>query len=97
MELMQAQLKLNPKYPYQSTKKMVDSTQLSAPLDGRESGLLFKSFGAEGFGTKFALWGETGGHKNYLAVTFRDEATHVPAVAHFISRIIPLYAGITES
>jgi serine/threonine protein kinase len=97
MELSQAQLKLNPKLPNQSAKKMVNSTQLSAPLQGQDAGLLLKSFGAEGFGTKAALWNETGGHKNYLAVTFRDEATHVPAIAHFISRIIPLYAGITES
>lgn len=96
MELMQAQLKLDPKYPNQSTKKMVNSDQLSAPLHGHEAGLLLKSFGADGFGTKAALWAETGGRRNYLAVTFGDEATHVPAVAHFISRIIPLYAGITE-
>ncbi len=97
MELTQAQLKLNPKHPNQSARKMVNSDQLSSPLHGYEAGLLLKSFGAEGFGTKAALWGETGGHRNYLAVTFRKEKTHVPAVAHFISRIIPLYAGITES
>ena len=97
MELMQAQLKLEPKHPNQSTKKMVNSAQLSAPLRGQDAGTLFQSFGAEGFGTKAALWSETGGHRNYLAVTFRKDATHVPAVAHFISRIIPLYAGVMES
>jgi serine/threonine protein kinase len=97
MELMQAQLKQEPKHPNQSTKKMVNSAQLSAPLRGQDAGALFTSFGAEGFGTKAELWAETGGHKNYLAVTFRDDATHVPAVAHFISRIIPLYAGVIES
>lgn len=97
MELSQAQLKLNPRHPNQSMRKMVDSAQLSAPLHGRDAEKLFKSFSAEGFGTKGELWDETGRHKNYLAVTFGDEATHVPAVAHFISRIIPLYAGITEN
>mgnify|MGYP000206038172 FL=1 len=97
MELMQAQLKKDPKHPNQATKKMVNKVQLSAPIDDGDADEVFRSFGASGFASKSELWGETGGHKNYLAVTFSDSATHIPAVAHFISRILPLYAGISES
>ena len=49
------------------------------------------------FGTKQELWGETSKRKNFLAITFPDSSTHLPAIAHFVSRILPLYAGITES
>jgi serine/threonine protein kinase len=97
MELMQAQLKREPKYPNQCTKKMVNKEQLSRPVVGNNAEQVFRQFGAKGFATKSELWGETGGHKNYLAVTFADSATHLPALAHFVSRILPLYAGITEA
>ena len=97
MELMQAQLKKDPKHPNQATKKMVDKAQLSKPIATGDADQVLRSFGASGFATKSELWDETGGHKNYLAVTFPDSATHIPAVAHFISRILPLYAGISES
>ena len=97
MELMQAQLKKEPKHLNQATKKMVDKAQLSKPIANGDADQVLRSFGASGFASKSELWGETGGRKNYLAVTFPDSATHIPAVAHFISRILPLYAGITES
>ena len=96
MELMQAQLKREPKYPNQSTKKMVTKEQLSLPIKNGNADQVLQSFGASGFGTKYELWGDTGRHKNYLAVTFPNSAAHVPALAHFVSRILPLYAGITE-
>ena len=94
---MQAQLKREPKYPNQSTKKLVDKEQLSLPIKNGDANQVLRSFGASGFGTKNELWGDIGRHKNYLAVTFPDSATHVPAIAHFVSRILPLYAGITEA
>ena len=97
MELMQAQLKKDPKHLNQATKKMVDKAQLSKPIANGDADQVLRSFGASGFASKSELWGETGGRKNYLAVTFPDSATHIPAIAHFISRILPLYAGITES
>ena len=97
MELMQAQLKKDPKYPNQATKKMVNKAQLSKPIVSGNADQVLRSFGASGFASKSELWGETGGHKNYLAVTFPDSANHIPAVAHFISRILSLYAGFTES
>ena len=97
MELMQAQLKASPKYPNQSTKKMVNKEQLSKPIVGATAEQVFQQFGVIGFGTKHELWAETGGRRNFLAVTFPNSATHLPAIAHFVSRIIPLYAGITES
>jgi hypothetical protein len=76
---------------------MVNKAQLSAPIGNADAEQVLRSFGASGYATKSELWGETGGHKNYLAVTFPDSATHIPAVAHFISRILPLYANIKES
>jgi hypothetical protein len=96
MELVQAQLKKEPKYPNQSMRKMVNKDQLSSPIVGADADQVFKLFGAKGFATKGELWGETGKHKNYLAITFPNSATHLPALAHFVSRILPLYAGITE-
>jgi hypothetical protein len=97
MELAQAQLKKQPEHPNQSMKKMVDKVQFSKPIVNGDAGTVFTSFGASGFDTKSKLWGETGNRRNYLAVTFPTTATHVPALAHFISRIIPLYAGVTEA
>jgi serine/threonine protein kinase len=97
MELVQAQLKKNPDYPNQSTKKMVDKIQFSKPIVNGDAEKVFASFGSIGFDTKARLWGETNNRRNYLAVTFPTTATHIPALAHFISRIIPLYAGVTES
>jgi serine/threonine protein kinase len=97
MELMQAQLKRDPKYPNQSTKKLVNKEQLSLPIKNGSIDQVFQSFGATGLGTKSELWNDVGRHKNYLAVTFPSSATHVPAIAHFVSRILPLYAEITEA
>lgn len=97
MEMMQAQLKTSPKHPHQSTKKMVNKDQLSKPITGATADQVFQQFGVSGFGTKQELWGEAGRRKNFLAITFPDSSTHLPAVAHFVSRILPLYAGITES
>ena len=97
MELTQAQLKASPKHPNQSTKKMVTKEQLSKPIVGSTADQVFQQFGVIGFGTKQELWGETSKRKNYLAITFPDSSTHLPAIAHFVSRILPLYAGITES
>ena len=97
MELVQAQLKKQPDYPNQSTKKMVDKIQFSKPIVNGDAEKVFMSFGASEFDTKKNLWGETGNRRNYLAVTFPSTATHIPALAHFISRIIPLYAGVTEA
>lgn len=96
MELMQAQLKKSPKYVNQATKKMVNKVQLEAPLNGQDINQIFKAFGASNFGTKQSLWGESNNKRNFLAVTFPESATHVPAIAHFISRILPLYANIKE-
>ena len=94
---MQAQLKRDPKYPNQSTKKLVNKEQLSLPIKKGSIDQVFQSFGATGLGTKSELWNDVGRHKNYLAVTFPSSATHVPAIAHFVSRILPLYAEITEA
>ena len=65
MELVQAQLKKNPDYPNQSTKKMVDKIQFSKPIVNGDAEKVFASFGATGFDTKARLWGETNNRRNY--------------------------------
>lgn len=96
MEITQAQLKVDPAHQGQAARKKVSKEQLSIPLAGQSADEIFQKFGAIGLGTKEELWGETNRHKSYLAVMFNDTSRHIPAVTHFVSRFIPLYAGITE-
>lgn len=97
MEITQAQLKVDPRHQGQAAKKKVSKEQLSIPLAGQSADEIFRKFGAIGLGTKEELWGETNRHKAYLAVMFDDNSRHIPAVTHFVSRFIPLYAGITAT
>ena len=58
---------------------------------------LLHQFGASNFGTRAELFGETNNRRNYLAITFSPESTHLAAVAHFVCRIMPLYKGLVET
>jgi hypothetical protein len=53
-------------------------------------------FGASGFGTREELFRETNNRRGRLAVAFGQNSEHLAAVGHFVSRIMPLYKGITQ-
>jgi hypothetical protein len=96
MELSQAQLKLTGNILGQATKKLVNESKLSAPLMPIEARELFNRFGASDFGTRAEIMGDTSNRRNYLAVKFGSDSKHLAAIAHFVSRIMPLYKGITD-
>jgi serine/threonine protein kinase len=97
MELSQAQLKLTGTILGQATKKLVNEEKLSSPLSPIKARDLLQQFGASNFGTRAELFGETNNRRNYLAVTFGPDSGHLAAVAHFVSRIMPLYKGLVET
>ena len=97
MELSQAQLKLTGTILGQATKKLVNEEKLSSPLSPIKARDLLHQFGASNFGTRAELFGETNNRRNYLAITFGPESTHLAAVAHFVCRIMPLYKGLVET
>ena len=94
IELTQVRLKLDGEYDNQATAIKVDETGFALPLGGQDPHEIFKRFGATGFGTRESVTNETNKRKLYLCVKFADDAQHVPAVAHFLSRIMPLHAGL---
>ena len=96
MELSQAQLKLTGNILGQATKRLVNESKLSAPIMPIEARELFNRFGAIDFGTRAEIMGDTSNRRNYLAVKFGSDSKHLAAIAHFVSRIMPLYKGITD-
>ena len=94
IELSQARLKLDGKYDNQATAIKVDEKEFALPLDGQDPHEIFRRFGALGFGTREAVMKETNSRKGYLCVKYSDDAKHVAAVAHFLSRIMPIHAGL---
>ena len=78
----------------QATAIKVDEAGFASALGGQDPHEIFKRFGAVGFGTRESVTNETNKRKLYLCVKFADDAQHVPAVAHFLSRIMPLHAGL---
>jgi len=94
IELTQVRLKLDGEYDNQATAIKVDEAGFASALGGQDPHEIFKRFGAVGFGTRESVTNETNKRKLYLCVKFADDAQHVPAVAHFLSRIMPLHAGL---
>jgi hypothetical protein len=92
IELSQALLRKNPEYPFQASGKMATEAMLQAALSSEPVERIFYRFGAEDFGKKENVLSDTSKRRNYLAVVYRD-ASHMPAVAHFVCRIMPLYRG----
>jgi hypothetical protein len=53
-----------------------------------------RAFGATGFGTRFDVLGEAGVRRNYLCMTMPEENEDAPAVAHFLTKVLPLSRGV---
>ena len=53
-----------------------------------------RAFGATGFGTRFDVVGEAGVRRNYLCMTMPEENEDAPAVAHFLTKVLPLTKGV---
>jgi serine/threonine protein kinase len=94
MELSQVRMKPGGKFDNSATAIKVDEAGFALPLGGQDPHEIFNRFGALGFGTRELILNETNKRKLYLCVKFADDAQHVPAVAHFLSRIMPLHAGL---
>ena len=96
MELSQARLSRDPEFPNQAKKLKASVDELSLPLGGANAVEIMRQFGATAIGTKQSLWGDKGKRKLFAAVQFYPDSIHLPAVAHFLTRIIPLYANFEE-
>jgi serine/threonine protein kinase len=97
MEINQAQLKSAGNIVGQAASKLVDEEKLSHPLSPFTARELFSKFGASGFGTREELFEETNNRRRRLAISFGQNSEHLAAVGHFVTRIMPLYKGITET
>ena len=53
-----------------------------------------RAFGATGYGTRFDVLGEAGVRRNYLCMTMPEENEDAPAVAHFLTKVLPLTRGV---
>jgi hypothetical protein len=96
IELKQARLKSTPNFANQASCIKVNVDELNAPLWGVDAESLLRSFGATGFGTREELFGDDSAKRTQLAVRVGDDALHLPAVVHLITRLAPLRAGLTQ-
>lgn len=94
MELSQVRMNPGGKFDNSATAIKVDEKGFALPLGGQDPHEIFNRFGALGFGTRELIMNETNKRKGYLCVTYSQDAQHVPAVAHFLSRVMPLHAGL---
>jgi tRNA A-37 threonylcarbamoyl transferase component Bud32 len=91
IELAQARLVATLANQFATEVKLVDMDQLSAPCDGIDLAQLLRDFGAGATETREKLFGDSSGRRRYLATSFSEDSLHLAAVAHLITRIIPIY------
>jgi hypothetical protein len=96
MEITQSQLKKVGTYENQATRKQVTMEELSAPLGGVTAQQVLEPFGVVALGSRSEVLGDTKRRRNYLAAILGPDSQHAPAIIHFISRLIPLYLGVSE-
>ena len=53
-----------------------------------------RAFGVTGYGTRFQVLGEGGVRRNYLCMTMAEGNEDAPAVAHFLTKVLPLARGV---
>jgi serine/threonine protein kinase len=52
-------------------------------------------FGALAYGTQENVYGDMGRNRTFMCVTFDPDNDHVPAVAYFLTRVMPLACGVS--
>ena len=75
-------------------KKSITNDDIMTGLGGADPVELFKSLRTIGYGTRKDVCGETNRNKGYLCVRFDRSNVHIPAVAHFATRVMPLYFAL---
>jgi hypothetical protein len=78
---------------FETSVKLVNRAQISTPCGEIDALQLLADFGALATDTREILFGETNNKRNYLATSFSEDSLHLAAVAHLITRIIPIYRG----
>ena len=78
---------------FETSVKLVNRAQLSTPCGEIDALQLLADFGALATDTREILFSETNNKRNYLATSFSEDSLHLAAVAHLITRIIPIYRG----
>jgi serine/threonine protein kinase len=78
---------------FATSVRLVNLAQLSAPCGEVDALQLLADFGALATDTREILFSETNNKRNYLATSFSEDSLHLAAVAHLITRIIPIYRG----
>lgn len=71
------------------SKKRVSADELDIET-GIDVAEVLKQHGAAAYGTRGEVFGDTSNRKNYLCVTFPPTHWHGPAVAYFLTRVLPL-------
>jgi hypothetical protein len=71
----------------------VDLTDLAEEIGADIEGKL-RSFGASDVGTKEEVLGVQHQRRGYWCALFDDDSPHVPAVAYFLTRIVPVHLGL---
>jgi serine/threonine protein kinase len=58
---------------------------------------ILASFGAAAFGTRHDVVADTSTRRNYLCMLIPPDNEHAPAVAHFLTKVMPLARGVTAA
>jgi len=95
IELRQARLKKNAKFDNQATRIRATESMLQEALGSESVRSIFARFGATAFGSREDVIADKSRSRSFLAVVY-EEAPHIPAIAHFLTRIMPLYRGLED-
>ena len=94
VELSQARINPDEVDGNPTLKKSITNDDIRTGLGGADPVELFRSLRTIGYGTRKDVCGETNRNKGYLCVRFDRSNVHIPAVAHFATRVMPLYFGL---
>lgn len=58
---------------------------------------VLRRFGCTAYGTRSSVFGDIGNRRNQMCMGVPDDAEHLPAVAYFLTRVMPLARGVTTA
>jgi hypothetical protein len=90
------QARINPEAPdgNPTTKWSIGKDDVSLAVGGADVEGLFSLVGVTSYDTRQNAYGETNKRKGNLCVKFNPQNQHVPATAHFVGRVLPLFVGL---
>lgn len=91
VELSQARINPGEVDGNPTLKKSITPEDIQLGIGGADAVELFKNLNAIGYGTRAHVCGETNKNRSNLCVRFDSLNVHIPAVAHFVTRVMPLF------